>query len=58
MELLDVKDVLSVFGVNKDTFYTWIRRNQVPLQDKMIVKIGHTTKIRKYVLDKWLMGEI
>lgn len=58
MELLDVKDVLGIFGVNKDTFYTWIRRHKVPMQDKMIVKIGNTTKIRKYVLDKWLMGEL
>lgn len=58
MKLLDVRDVLDIFGVNKDTFYTWIKRNQVPVQDKMIVKMGNTTKIRKVILEKWLAGEI
>ena len=56
MELLDVKDVLEIFKVNKDTFYTWIKRGKLP--EGLILKIGNTTKIRKFVLDKWLMGEV
>ena len=58
MKLLDVKDVLAIFNVGEKTFRTWIARKQVPLQDKMIVKMGNTTKIRKVVLEKWLAGDI
>lgn len=58
MRLLDIKDVLEIFNCGEKTFRTWIARNQVPLQDKMIVKMGNTTKIRKAVLEKWLAGEI
>jgi predicted DNA-binding transcriptional regulator AlpA len=56
MRLLDIKDVIHLFGCNENTFRTWIKRGQLP--EKMIQRIGNTLKIRKAVLEQYLKGEI
>ena len=56
MELLEIKDVLPILKCNANTFRTWINRKKLP--DGLILEIGNTKRIRKNVLEKWIMGEI
>lgn len=55
MELLEIKDVLPILKCNENTFRTWMQRKQLP--ENLIIEIGHTKRIRKNVLEKWVNGE-
>lgn len=52
---LTVKEVLPYFRIKSEqTFYTWIRREKLP--EKLIVKIGNNTFVRKNILKSFITG--
>ena len=56
MELLEIKDVLSILKCNENTFRTWLKRGLLP--EGLVLKIGNTQRIRKNILEKWIAGEV
>ena len=56
MELLEISEVLPILKCNENTFRSWMQRGKLP--KGLVLEIGNTKRIRKAILEKWLVGEL
>lgn len=54
--LLTIKEAAAIFKTQESTIRSWIRRKNIPPQ--LIFKIGGVVRIRKPLLEKFILGEL
>ncbi len=54
--LLTIKEAATIFKTQESTVRSWIRRKNIPPQ--LIFKIGGVVRIRKPLLEKFILGEL
>ena len=54
--LLTIKEAAAISKTQESTVRSWIRRKNIPPQ--LIFKIGGVVRIRKPLLEKFILGEL
>ena len=54
--LLTIKEAATIFKTQESTVRSWIRRKNIPPQ--LIFKVGGVVRIRKPLLEKFILGKL